>query len=70
MQRMHKWQKKIKSKEMMDNVDNVMRQKDPKPGKLVHALLNVSVLSFVFCTIWKSTMSMETANTILFNKVD
>lgn len=32
-------------------MDDVMNQKDPKPGKLVHALLNVSVLSFVFCII-------------------
>lgn len=28
-------------------MDNVMNQKDPKPGKFVHALLNVSVLYFV-----------------------
>lgn len=51
-------------------MDDVMNQKDPKPGKLVHALLNVSVLSFVFCIIWKSTMSMETANKMLFSKVN
>lgn len=32
-------------------MDNVMKQKDPKPGKSVHALLNVPVLSIVFCAI-------------------
>lgn len=66
---MHKWLQK-KKKKVKGMMDDVMNQKDPKPGKLVHALLNVSVLSFVFCIIWKSTMSMETANKMLFSKVN
>lgn len=34
---------------------NIMKQKDLKPGKSVHALSNVSVLGIVFCVIWKDT---------------
>ena len=32
-----------------------MKQKDPKPWNFVNALLNVSVLSTVFCVTWRDT---------------
>lgn len=42
-----------------------MKQKDPKPGKFVHALLNVSAEYCILCHL-KGHMSMETANKMLF----